>query len=56
MFPNVGVHDDCVDALSGAHNAVTQRGGTTTISVPRRRMTPPDRSREAVNRSSGYVG
>jgi predicted phage terminase large subunit-like protein len=38
MFPNVGAHDDCVDALSGAHNAVTQRGGRTTISVPRRRV------------------
>lgn len=38
MFPNEGTHDDCVDALSGAHNACTQRGGTTTISVPRRRL------------------
>jgi phage terminase large subunit-like protein len=56
MFPNVGVHDDCVDALSGAHNAVTIRGGTTTISVPRRRMELPDRSRQAINRGSGYVG
>jgi predicted phage terminase large subunit-like protein len=33
-FPH-GRHDDCVDALAGAHEAVTLYGGYATISVPR---------------------
>jgi predicted phage terminase large subunit-like protein len=32
-FPH-GKHDDCVDALSGAHEAVTRYGGHTTMSIP----------------------
>lgn len=33
-FPH-GRHDDCVDALAGAHTAVTRYGGRATISIPR---------------------
>lgn len=36
LFPLVGIHDDCVDALSGAHNHITSRtGGPMRSSVPR---------------------
>lgn len=40
MFPNAGTHDDCVDALSGAYNAITAGGGTGrgSSSVPRGRI------------------
>jgi predicted phage terminase large subunit-like protein len=37
-FPH-GAHDDCVDALSGAHHLLTQRGsGRMTMYVPRGRI------------------
>jgi len=36
-FPH-GKHDDCVDALAGAHTAVTRYGGPATISVPHGRL------------------
>jgi predicted phage terminase large subunit-like protein len=39
-FPH-GKHDDCVDALAGAHTAVTRYGGHATISVPRGRIPHP---------------
>jgi len=37
MFPQEGIHDDCVDAFSGAHNAITGSGniGHTTVQKPR---------------------
>jgi predicted phage terminase large subunit-like protein len=39
MFPMDGVHDDCVDALSGAHNAITDRQvGEGRTSVPQGRI------------------
>lgn len=35
MFPQDGSHDDCVDALSGAHNVVTGAGGGgTSVAAP----------------------
>ena len=37
-FPH-GAHDDCVDALSGAHNLLVRRGsGQMTVHVPRGRI------------------
>jgi predicted phage terminase large subunit-like protein len=40
-FPH-GAHDDCLDALSGAHNELTGRGtGQLTIHVPRGRLPLP---------------
>jgi predicted phage terminase large subunit-like protein len=40
-FP-CGAHDDCLDALSGAHNPLTGRGtGQLTVHVPRRRLPSP---------------
>ena len=37
-FPH-GAHDDCVDALSGAHNLLVRRGsGRMTVHVPRGRI------------------
>ena len=40
-FPH-GRHDDCVDALAGAHEAVTLYGGYATISVPDGSIPPLD--------------
>jgi predicted phage terminase large subunit-like protein len=39
-FPH-GRHDDCVDALAGAHEAVSRYGGGATMSVPRGRIPRP---------------
>jgi phage terminase large subunit-like protein len=37
-FPH-GAHDDCVDALSGAHSLLVRRGsGQMTVHVPRGRI------------------
>jgi predicted phage terminase large subunit-like protein len=37
-----GAHDDCLDALSGAHNQLTGRGtGQLTLHVPRGRLPSP---------------
>lgn len=46
LFPLVGIHDDCVDALSGAHNSITRDGTTlrSHSSVPR--GTIPQRTAE----------
>jgi hypothetical protein len=39
-FPH-GRHDDCVDALAGAHEAVARYGGHATMSIPRGRIPHP---------------
>jgi hypothetical protein len=40
-FPH-GAHDDCLDALSGAHNQLTRRGtGQLTLQVSRGRLPSP---------------
>jgi len=40
-FPH-GAHDDCLDALSGAHNQLTHHGtGQLTLQVPRGRLPSP---------------
>jgi hypothetical protein len=40
-FPN-GAHDDCVDALSGAHKVLSRRGSRQmTVHVPRGRIPVP---------------
>jgi predicted phage terminase large subunit-like protein len=36
-FPH-GRHDDCIDALAGAHHALTRYAGYGTISIPRGRI------------------
>lgn len=45
-FPHGG-HDDCVDALAGAHHEVSRRHGRATYSVPRGNIDSPIRRREA---------
>ena len=39
-FPH-GKHDDCVDALSGAHNTIDTRNNTCRISIPKGRIDLP---------------
>ncbi len=36
-FPH-GAHDDCIDALAGAYDHLSNRGGTLTVHRPRGRI------------------
>jgi predicted phage terminase large subunit-like protein len=47
-FPH-GRHDDCVDALAGAYQAVTRYGGGATISLPPRGLRVPSALEAARN-------
>jgi predicted phage terminase large subunit-like protein len=54
-FPH-GRHDDCVDALAGAHQAVTRYGGYATMSAPSGRWRIPSALEASANaeRRRGY--
>ena len=53
MFPN-GEHDDCVDAFSGAHTAITRSTGRAPVSGPRGRIAGIERVHESGQ--YGYAG
>jgi hypothetical protein len=60
-FPH-GRHDDCVDALAGAHSDVARYGGIATLSVPRgqiphrsiARPRGPSSAIRAMSRANGW--
>lgn len=54
MFPN-GEHDDCVDAFSGAHTAITRSTGRVSVAGPRGRIETIDRARDGSS-TYGYAG